>query len=261
MVSCSKRNGEWSEPKKILTMRIPRPWYTSWWFIIATLALITGVCFLITYSFRQRKEHQKQLTQKQQEQFIYEDKLGLLINISHELRTPLTLVMAPLKRLLSRMTPSDDNFSTLSRIYRQSRRMKDLLNMVLELRKMELGESQLKIEGVNLNVWILDTIEDFINEEHEEGISVKTELDPDAPLVDLDRQKCETILTNLLINAIKHSKAGQTITLCTEYIENEDIVKISVKDEGPGIKDLDPAKLFTRFYKNGKYSNGKKGLL
>lgn len=256
LVSCSKRNGEWSEPTNILTMRIPRPWYRSWWFITATIALITGVFFLITYSFRQRKEHQKQLTQKQQEQFIYEDKLGLLINISHELRTPLTLVMAPLKRLLSTMTPSDDNFSTLTRIYRQSRRMKDLLNMVLDLRKMELGESQLKIEGVNLNVWILDTIEDFINEEHEEGISVKTELDPNAPLVDLDRQKCETILTNLLINAIKHSQAGQTITLSTEYIENEDIVKISVKDEGPGIKDLDPAKLFTRFYKNGKYSNG-----
>lgn len=256
IVSCSKRNGEWSEPTKILTMRIPRPWYISWWFITLSLSLIAGGSFLIRFSLRQRKEHQKQLAQKQQEQFIYEDKLGLLVNISHELRTPLTLVMAPLKRLLSTMTPSDDNFSTLTRIYRQSRRMKDLLNMVLDLRKMELGQSQLKIEGVNLNVWILDTIEDFINEEHEEGISVKTELDPNAPLVELDRQKCETILTNLLINAIKHSKAGQTITLCTEYIEIEDIVKISVKDEGPGIKDLDPTKLFTRFYKNGKYSSG-----
>ena len=255
-VSCSKRNGEWNEPTKILTIKIPRPWYRSWWFAISILAFITGISLLIVYSLRQRNEHQKQLTQKQQEQFIYEDKLGLLINISHELRTPLTLVMAPLKRLLSNMTPSDDNFSTLTRIYRQSRRMKDLLNMVLDLRKMELGQSQLKIEGVNLNVWILDTIEDFINEEHEEGISVKTELDQNAPLVELDRQKCETILTTLLINAIKHSTAGQTITVCTEYLENEDVVKISVKDEGDGIKDLDPAKLFTRFYKNGKYSNG-----
>ena len=256
MVSCSKRNGDWSEPTKILTMRIPRPWYISWWFITVALAFIAGVSFLIIYSFRQRKEHQKQLAQTQQEQSIYEDKLGLLVNISHELRTPLTLVMAPLKRLLCNMTPSDDNFSTLTRIYRQSRRMKDLLNMVLDLRKMELGQSQFKIEGVNLNVWLLDTIEDFINEEHEEGISIKTELDQDAPLVELDRHKCETILTTLLINAIKHSEAGQTITLCTEYIENEDIVKISVKDEGPGIKDLDPAKLFTQFYKNGKYSSG-----
>ena len=256
MISCSKRNGEWSEPTRILTMKIPSPWYLSWWFILVALVLITGVICLTQYSLRQRNEHQRQLNQKQQEQFIYEDKLGLLINISHELRTPLTLVMAPLKRLLGTMTPSDDNFSTLTRIYRQSRRMKDLLNMVLDLRKMELGESHLKIEGVNLNVWLLDTIEDFINEEHEEGISVTTELDPNAPLVELDRQKCETILTNLLINAIKHSKPGQTITLCTEYIENEDIVKISVKDEGAGIKDLDTAKLFTRFYKNGKYSSG-----
>ena len=105
MVSCSKRNGDWSEPTKILTMRIPRPWYISWWFITVALAFIAGVSFLIIYSFRQRKEHQKQLAQTQQEQSIYEDKLGLLVNISHELRTPLTLVMAPLKRLLCNMTP------------------------------------------------------------------------------------------------------------------------------------------------------------
>ena len=73
--------------------------------------------------------------------------------------------MAPLKRLIGSTSPEAESYPTLNRIYRQSRRMKDLLNMVLDLRKMELGESQLKIEGVNLNVWLLDTIEDFINEE------------------------------------------------------------------------------------------------
>ena len=67
--------------------------------------------------------------------------------MSHELRTPLTLIMAPLKRMLSSIGPEHPDYNTLNRIYRQSRRMKDLLNMALDLRKMEVGKSAMKMEN------------------------------------------------------------------------------------------------------------------
>ena len=75
----------------------------------------------------------------------HEEKVRMLINMSHELRTPLTLIMAPLKRLLGRKTDDSEDSAILHRIYRQSKRMKDLLDMVLDLRKMEVGKSGLSI--------------------------------------------------------------------------------------------------------------------
>ena len=90
------------------------------------------------------KEHEKQM---------YEEKVRFLINISHELRTPLTLIHAPLNRILKTLSPTDSNFVPLKSIYRQSQRMRDLLNMVLDLRKMEVGVSKLQIYPQRLNDW------------------------------------------------------------------------------------------------------------
>ena len=93
------------------------------------------------------KENRMQMALKEQEQKVYEEKVGMLINISHELRTPLTLIMAPLKRLINETDPADESFPILNRIYRQSRRMKDLLYLVIERRWREVGNIKLKNEG------------------------------------------------------------------------------------------------------------------
>ena len=76
---------------------------------------------------------------KEHEKEIYEEKVRFLINISHELRTPLTLIHAPLNHILRSLSSNSANYSALKSIYKQSQRMKDLLNMVLDLRKMEVG--------------------------------------------------------------------------------------------------------------------------
>lgn len=79
------------------------------------------------------KEHEKQM---------YEEKVRFLINISHELRTPLTLIHAPLNRILKSLSTEDAQYLPLKGIYRQSQRMKNLINMVLDVREMEVGGKQ-----------------------------------------------------------------------------------------------------------------------
>ena len=73
---------------------------------------------------------------KEHEQKTYEEKVRFLINISHELRTPLTLIYAPLKQILKSLSPQDAQYLPIKAIYRQSQRMKNLINMVLDVRKM-----------------------------------------------------------------------------------------------------------------------------
>ncbi len=255
LVSCTKRNGEWTEPTKIMTLRVPRPWYLSGWFMAGVAAFILLTAGSVAISLMYRKASRLRLALKEQEQQIYEDKVKMLINISHELRTPLTLIMAPLKRLLNGSISEEEQSATLSRVYRQSKRMKDLLDMVLDLRKLEVGKSGLKMEKSDFNAWISSTVEDIIKEEKAEEIEVSTDLDPSVGMVDFDRRKCETVLMNILMNAIKHSSKGDHITIKTSLMESGN-VRVSICDEGPGLGDIDRSRLFTRFYQSNSEAYG-----
>lgn len=257
-VSCTKRNGEWTEPFSIMTLIVPYPWYMTWWFIGSCILMLVAAYFITIYSFNKRKEHKLKLAMQEQEQKVYEEKVNMLINVSHELRTPLTLIMAPLKRVLKVMHSDDDNFQTLSRIHRQSRRMKSLLDMVLDLRKLEAGGSKLKREQVDYNRWITESADDIVNEEKAEGINIVYDFDQAVKSAQIDKQKCDIVLMNILINAIKHSSNGETITISTELTEDE-FIRTSISDEGPGLgEDVDIDKIFNQFYQsnNEKYGSG-----
>ena len=257
-VSCTKRNGEWTEPFSIMTLVVPYPWYMTWWFICSCILLLGSAYFLTIFSFNRRKEQKLKAAMQEQEQKVYEEKVNMLINVSHELRTPLTLIMAPLKRVLKNMHDQDDNFSTLNRIHRQSRRMKNLLDMVLDLRKLEAGGSRLKREQVEYNKWIAEAADDIVNEEKAEGINIIYDFDANVTAAHIDKQKCDIVLMNILINAIKHSSSGDTITIHTELTE-EGFVRTSISDEGPGLgDDVEVDKIFNQFYQSNseKYGSG-----
>lgn len=255
LVSCTQRDGSWTEPENILTCRIPQPWYLSWWFIMTAVLLLALSAGRIIMTEIHKKENQLRMALKEQEQRLYEEKVALLINMSHELRTPLTLIMAPLKRILKHMGPEDEEYTALNRIYRQSRRMKDLLNMALDLRKMEVGKSSMKMESHDFNSWLTEATEDTITEGHAEGIIIVRQLDPALAAVDFDKVKCETVMLNILMNAIKHSSRGDTITI-RSILTEDGMARVSVSDQGPGLGDTDPSRMFTCFYQSNSEQYG-----
>lgn len=250
-VSCTKRNGQWTEPTMLLRMKIPQPWYLTGWFIGGCLFVLITIFLIILFAMNKSKADELKMAMKEQEQIVYEEKVRMLINISHELRTPLTLIMAPLKRLTGKMDNDNEYYPTLSRIYRQSRRMRDLLNMVLDLRKMEVGSKTLKIESMEFNKWLTQTTEDIVKEETEAGIEILYRLDERITVASIDKNKCDTVLMNILMNAIKHSSPGDRITIVTQLLDNG-MIRTSISDEGPGLgKDItDTEKLFTPFYQS-----------
>lgn len=255
-VACTKRDGEWTEPVNLLSLRVPQPWYLTWWFISVNILFAAAIFVTFVISAKRRRASRMEMLRKEQEQKSYEEKVQMLINMSHELRTPLTLIMAPLKRLIKERNAEDQDFPTFMRLYRQSRRMKNILNMVLDLRKMEVGKNNLILEPTDTMDWINSVAGDMIDEERSEGIEISVEVNPGTENIIIDRQKCETVLTNILMNAIKHSRKGDSIRIWTEL--REDMIRISISDEGPGLGDVDMSKMFTRFYKSNseKYGSG-----
>lgn len=257
-VSCSTRNGLWTRPVELLTVDVLPPWYRTWWFMLSCVFWACSLIMIIFFSILRRKNNAMKMALKEHEKNVYEEKVRFLINMSHELRTPLTLIHAPLKRILQNMKNDDVNFVALSKIYRQSGRMKKLLNMVLDLRKMEMGENTVHLGGYNFNDWLKNVVDDFVSEGEAMGINIHTELDEKVGEVVFDKEKIEVVLTNLLVNAMKHSERDSEVIIKTELVNEGKDVKISVIDKGAGLDNIELNKLFTRFYQgnNEKYGTG-----
>lgn len=254
-VSCSTRAGKWTAPAHLVTLDVRPAWYNTWWFYSICILVFGSATIMIFRMELRRKDEKLSLEVKETERKVYEDKVRFLINISHEMRTPLTLIIAPLKRMLGKIPPSDPNFQSLSMIYRQSTRMKELLNTILDLRKMEVQENTLKMESVDLNSWISEISGDYIIEGRGQGVEIKTELDPSVGQVSLDKKKCEIVLTNLLINALRYSPKNSTVTIRTKSA-GEEMVRVEIEDQGAGLQGADPEKLFVRFYQRDNEHSG-----
>lgn len=256
MASCTAKDGSWIPSQEVLELTILPPWYRTWWFILCCAIFIAAI---IVETFRRtlkRKEEKLKWAMKEHEQQVYEEKVRFLINISHELRTPLTLIHAPLSRILKSLSAEDTQYLPIKAIYRQSQRMKNLINMVLDVRKMEVGESKLQIQPYALNQWIEHVSQDFISEGGAKNVRIRYQLDPHIDTVSFDKDKCEIILSNLLINALKHSPQDAEIIIMSELLSEENSVRISIIDRGNGLKQVNTQKLFTRFYQGTGEQSG-----
>lgn len=256
MASCTTQDGSWTPNQQILTLTVLPPWYKTWWFITGCILFVVAAIIEIFRIALKRKENKLKWAMKEHEQQVYEEKVRFLINISHELRTPLTLIYAPLNRILKSLSDEDSNYLPLKAIYRQSQRMKNLINMVLDVRKMEVGDNKLLIQPQPLNEWIKLISKDFTNEGDAHHIRIVYQLDSRIGNVSFDKDKCEIILTNLLINALKHSPKESDIIITSELLPNEQRVRISITDQGCGLQHVNTNKLFTRFYQGTGEQNG-----
>lgn len=256
MASCTAKDGSWIPSQEVLELTILPPWYRTWWFILSCAIFVAAVIIETFRRTLKRKEEKLKWAMKEHEQQVYEEKVRFLINISHELRTPLTLIHAPLSRILKSLSSDDNHYLPLKAIYRQSQRMKNLINMVLDVRKMEVGESKMQIQPHPLNQWIEHVSQDFINEGEAKNVRIRYTLDPRIETVSFDKDKCETILSNLLINALKHSPENTEITITSELLPEAGRVRISISDQGNGLQQVDIRKLFTRFYQGTGEQSG-----
>ena len=256
MASCTAKDGSWIPSQEVLELTILPPWYRTWWFIISCAVFITAAVIETFRRTLKRKEEKLKWAMKEHEQQVYEEKVRFLINISHELRTPLTLIHAPLSRILKSLSAEDIQYLPIKAIYRQSQRMKNLINMVLDVRKMEVGESKLQIQPYALNQWIEHVSQDFISEGEAKNVYIRYQLDPHIDTVSFDKDKCEIILSNLLINALKHSPQDAEIIITSELLSEGNRVRISIIDQGNGLKQVNTQKLFTRFYQGTGEQSG-----
>jgi len=165
---------------------------------------------------------------------------------SHELKTPLTSLKAYIQLLSKRLASSGDSFAinSLTKAGQQVNKMTDLIYGFIDLSKLEPGKLQLSVQEFELNELIADCISDINQTSPGHVIDFKPK---DKIRVRADKEKIRQVAGNFLSNAIKYSNKGSRIIITCKKLKSS--VKVSVIDEGIGIKSKDQEKLFQRFYR------------
>lgn len=256
-VSCNTPNGEWSQPTELLTIIVTPPWWKTIWFIMLYILFALCAGGLILYTLIKKKENRLKQKMREHEKKTYEEKIRFLINISHELRTPLTLIYASLKRILDGEAKQVEITEYLHGAYKQAGQMKDIISIVLDARRMEVGQEVLHISSHPLHKWIKEVTETFQTAFKANGIEVVYSFDESILHLTYDDTKCRVVLSNLIMNALKYSPNHTRIVIKT--LRTDESVQVLVQDQGIGLDNVDIEKLFTRFYQ-GKHNEGGSGI-
>ncbi|MDO5321606.1 MAG: response regulator [Bacteroidia bacterium] len=241
-MSVTTSDGGMTDMREVYSFSVKRPWYRSaWFYLAASLLLLCALLLLMRYRGR--------IKDKRHAQEASDERYNFLINVAHELRTPLTLVQGPVKRMLRDKSISAEQRSSLNRVFQQSSRISDLLNTVLTSSRIEDGATKVNLQSVDVNSWVTNLAEDFRDEaaEHDMGISLK--LDPTIGAAMMDEGLCAIVFSNIMSNALKHNPPGKDIVVWTSWNREKGMIRVGIRDNGPGIGRTDPSKLFEKYYK------------
>lgn len=185
----------------------------------------------------------RDITEKKLDESRKNDFIGM---VSHELKTPLTSLGAIIQVANTKLQHSDDSFlvGAMSKANQQVKRMSAMINGFLNISRLESGKIHIEKQAFDLETLIVEVIE-------ETNLTVSTHIihfESCAPIqVNADRDKIDSVLSNLISNAIKYSPKGQRIEVSCNATNNQ--VVIGVQDEGMGIKPDDLSRIFDRYYR------------
>ncbi|HRQ39535.1 MAG TPA: ATP-binding protein [Chloroflexota bacterium] len=211
----------------------------------------------IVNDLRERTEHELLLAHKQLRE-AQRLKEQFAANISHELRTPLAIILGFSEVMVlspevygDQSWPGGDNWPPklmrdIYQIYRNSRHLLGLIDDILDLSRFEMVGFTLHKEPTVLAPLLYETAA-IVNNlfESSPDISLRLEIPPNLPAVEVDQTRIRQVVLNLLNNARRYTEVG-AVTLRAETAVNE--VIIQVQDTGPGIAPEQLAHIFTEFY-------------
>jgi signal transduction histidine kinase/DNA-binding response OmpR family regulator/streptogramin lyase len=288
-VAGSNNDNVWNMQGDELSITVRPPWYKSLLaYIVYFIIIFTVFLFNRMYArnrerlkrkfeiekLKAEKKYELERIESRKEHELDQLKLKFFFDISHEFRTPLTLILGPLSRLLKQEN-SPIFRETYEMMFRNASRLKDLINQLLDIRKLENGQMPLSLSLDSLNPFLKHTVESFSELSLRNEVRLIKNIDIPSQSYYYDKDKIQKIISNILANAIKFTLPNKKVDFTakvlagaelkvyrqkiamqmehvtkTSFEEDEitDALVISVSDQGIGIEPHDLTKIFTRFY-------------
>lgn len=232
-------------------IRIKSPWYSTWvaWAIYVAITLVLILCAIYYYIDRQKQKlYVAEIKKEAERQYhLNEMKLRFFTNISHDFRTPLSLIITPLETFMNDEA-NESAVKHLQPVYKNALRLLDLINQILDFRKIDINGAVLNLSYGDIVSFVRDICSSFtlFAEDTAKQISF-TSAEPSVNMY-FDKDKVTKIMMNLLSNSFKFTPSGSEVRVALN-VDGEN-VKISVADNGCGIPDDKKERIFDRFYQS-----------
>jgi len=210
---------------------------------IAFLIVLLGVGFVIWAADKERR--------------LNALKAEFVANVSHELKTPLSVVRMFAELLLTKRVASEEKQEQyLELICRESERLSALIENVLDFAALERGKRKYELREGHLEDVVARAIDTFRYRIENEGGEVVLDVEPGLPAAMLDEQAVLLSVINLLDNAVKYGR-GTPVEVRLARAGN--LLRVTVRDHGPGIPESDRRRVFERFYRTRKNESDIRG--
>jgi signal transduction histidine kinase/ligand-binding sensor domain-containing protein/DNA-binding response OmpR family regulator len=252
-VKATNSDGVWSKNFKSVSVVINQPWWRSGWaYAVYVLLIIVGIFTARKIEgnrtkLRNELKMRKFEANKQRE--LENMKARFFANLSHEFRTPLTLIRGPIEELINEKAGGNQK-EYYQLIQRNSEKLQELIDQLLELTQLENAAIPLKAKKENLTNLLRGLASSFDSMAKQKNIILSFESSDDKIICWVDRDKFEKIINNLLSNAFKFTSSGGRITvqLNNRKIKAEEFAEIKIADTGIGIAKDKLEKIFDRFF-------------
>ena len=247
----AQRNGQ-STPEKEFTVIIHSPWYRSAWAYFLYLLVIGAFIWQFLVNHRRKEKDRLRIQEHIHAEEMGEAKLRFFMNISHEIRTPMTLIITPLLSLM-KQDHDPQRRNVYLTIKRNAERILNLINQMMDLRKIDKGMMQMRMQETNLIAFTEDIHNMFKHQAESKQITLSFEHDTDRLPVWIDRKNFDKVIFNILSNAFKFTPTGGKIDIKVTH-DNQNAI-ISISDNGEKIPEDKLDRIFERFYQTPSSTN------
>lgn len=230
--------------ERLLNIHVSPPFWATWWFY---LLLFCALSYIIYISFRYYINNLKRQHA--------DDKINFFTNTAHDIRTALTLITAPIEELNKASELSDKSRHFLNITIRQSEKLIQITNQLLDFQKADKEKEQLFLTVTDLVKLLSQRIEMHKASASKKKIELIFTKNREVYYTDVDEIKVERVIDNLIVNSIKYSHQNGKIEVHLTC-ENKQW-KLNIKDYGIGISTDDQRKIFREFYRGDNGINSK----
>jgi signal transduction histidine kinase/ligand-binding sensor domain-containing protein/DNA-binding response OmpR family regulator len=246
--------GSWSDATSLKITIAPPFWRTPYALAILILLIAAALYLARRLTLERARLRYSMEEQKREAQRMHEldmMKTKFFTNVSHEFRTPISLIMAPADKML-RQANDESQKENLNLIRRNARRLLNMVNQLLDFRKLEEQELTLTLSRGDLIGFIKETSLSFLDIAENKQIDFSVHSNLERFYTNFDHAKVERILFNLISNAFKFTPEYGQISVNADIISesNNKVLKLSVQDSGIGIEKEKQEKIFEQFFQN-----------
>lgn len=242
------------------------PFWLTWYAKLLYLLLAGGFVYFLLRSYKRKVTLESRLSleyhRHENDKKLNNERLRFYTNITHELRTPLTLILGPLEDLLADKTLSPRCVNKISVIYDNANRLLNLINQILEFRKTETENRELKVAQDDLARLVQEIGFKYKELNRNPDVVIRIRITAVDTVLYYDSEIITIIIDNLMSNALKYTPKGEITLSLDEHVESGvKYTEITVDDTGHGISKESLKHVFERYYQgSGKYQVSGSGI-